>query len=68
MCQIWLRSDGRVEKKGGTDRQTDKGNPQFYDIVDGLMDHGFPVMDVLIIILVWPTSWIPALGSLFVCA
>ena len=23
MCQIWLRSDGRVEKKrGGTDRQT----------------------------------------------
>ena len=24
VCQIWLRSDGRVEKKGGTDRQTDR--------------------------------------------
>ena len=25
MCQIWLRSDGRVEKGGGvTDRQTDR--------------------------------------------
>ena len=23
MCQIWLRSDGRVKKNGGTDRQTD---------------------------------------------
>ena len=33
MCQIWLRSDGRVEKKWGTDRQTDKGTLQLY-IVD----------------------------------
>ena len=24
VCQIWLRSDGRVGKKGGTDRQTKK--------------------------------------------
>ena len=31
MCQIWLRSDGSVEKKG--DRQTDKGTLQLY-IVD----------------------------------
>ena len=23
MCQIWLRSDGRVERGGGTDRQRD---------------------------------------------
>ena len=30
MCQIWLRSDGRVEKGGGTDRQTDKGTLQLY--------------------------------------
>ena len=32
MCQIWLQSDSRVEKKGGT-RQTDKGTLQHY-IVD----------------------------------
>ena len=32
VCQIWLRSDGRVEKKGvqSTDRQTDKGTLQLY--------------------------------------
>ena len=29
VCQIWLRSDGRVEKKGGG-RQTDKGKLQLY--------------------------------------
>ena len=29
VCQIWLRSDGRVEKGGGTDRQTDKENCSF---------------------------------------
>ena len=28
VCQIWLRSDGRVEKKGGV--QTDKGTLQLY--------------------------------------
>ena len=28
VCQIWLRSDGRVEKRGGTDRQT-KGHCSF---------------------------------------
>ena len=34
MCQIWLQSDGRVEKKGGGgDRQTDRGTLQLY-IVD----------------------------------
>ena len=33
VCQIWLRSDGCVEKKGRTDRQTDKGTLQLY-IVD----------------------------------
>ena len=33
MCQIWLRSDGRVEKKGGVQTQTDKGKLQLY-IVD----------------------------------
>ena len=34
VCQIWLRSDGRVEKRGGsTDIQTDKGTLQLY-IVD----------------------------------
>ena len=38
VCQIWLRSDGHVEMKGGgtdrqTDRQTDKGTLQLY-IVD----------------------------------
>ena len=33
MCQIWLRSDSRVEKKGGV--QTDKGTLQLY-IVDTL--------------------------------
>ena len=41
MCQTWLQSDGRVEKKGGknthtdrqTDRQTDKGMLELY-IVD----------------------------------
>ena len=34
VCQIWLRSDGRVEKRGvQTDRQTDKGTLQLY-IVD----------------------------------
>ena len=27
VCKIWLRSDGRVEKKGGY-RQTDKGTLQ----------------------------------------
>ena len=36
MCQIWLPSDGRVEKKGGTDRQTDrqtdKGILQLYKV------------------------------------
>ena len=34
-CKIWSRSDGRVEKNGGTDIQahTHKGTPQFY-IVD----------------------------------
>ena len=40
MCQIWLRSDSRVEKKGGdlqTERQTDKLTLQLY-IVD---DHSF---------------------------
>ena len=31
-CQIWSRSDGRVENMG--DRHTDKGTPQPY-IVDG---------------------------------
>ena len=34
MCHIWLRSDGRVEKKGWyrqTDRQTDKENCSFID-------------------------------------
>ena len=31
MCQIWLRSDGRVEKRGiQTDRHTDKGTLQLY--------------------------------------
>ena len=32
MCQIWLRSDGRLEKKGGTDthRKTDKETLQLY--------------------------------------
>ena len=36
VCQIWLRSDGRVEKRGGgTDRQRDKGTLQLY-IVDSL--------------------------------
>ena len=34
MCRIWLRSDGRVEKKGGTDRQTDKVTLQFYIVED----------------------------------
>ena len=30
VCQIWLRSDGRVENGGGdTDRQTDKENCSF---------------------------------------
>ena len=33
VCQIWLRSDGRVEKKGGADRQTDKGTLQLYIVV-----------------------------------
>ena len=43
MCQIWLRSDGRVEKGGGggtdrqTDRPTDKGNPQLYIIYFNIM-------------------------------
>ena len=33
VCQIWLRSDGRVEKKGGGGyRQTDKGKLQLYII------------------------------------
>ena len=34
VCQIWLRSDGRVEREGGGGyRQTDKGTLQLY-IVD----------------------------------
>ena len=33
VCQIWLRSDGRVEKKGGTDRQTDKRTLQLYIVL-----------------------------------
>ena len=36
MCQIWLRSDGRVEKGGGvqTDRQTDRQRKLQLYIVD----------------------------------
>ena len=36
MCQIWLRSNGRVEKNGGyrhTDRQTDEGTLQLYNFI-----------------------------------
>ena len=34
MCEIWLQSDGHVEKRGiQTDRPTDKGTLQLY-IVD----------------------------------
>ena len=40
VCQIWLRSDGRVEKKGDTDRQTDKGTLQFYISEGTLNIHG----------------------------
>ena len=36
VCQIWLRSDGLVEKKGGY-RQTDKGTLQLY-IVEGKVE------------------------------
>ena len=41
VCQIWLRSDGRVEKKGGgyrqTDRQTDRQRFLQLYIVDNQM-------------------------------
>ena len=42
VCQIWLRSDGRVKKKGGTDRHTDKGTLQLY-IVDSTIKIGYAI-------------------------
>ena len=37
VCQIWLRSDGRVEEGGGGGyRQADKWKPQLY-IVDSVL-------------------------------
>ena len=39
MCHIWFRYDGRVERGGGTDIQTDKGKLQLYIFDNWIAGH-----------------------------